>query len=84
MPRLYHWEGSPGSWVDITLDPGGVDTEHHTVSGRAYSFSDYAIMEGETPPGPVLSTPASSEWSLALAGLLGLAGAAIVRWKRTA
>ena len=39
------------------------------------SFSDFVIMgpQDEEPPPTVVSTPASSTWSLALLGLLSLA-----------
>lgn len=62
--KLFHWKDGVG-WEDIT---SYVDTENNKIVGRTSSFSDFAVMA----PVPV-TTPASSPWSLLLAGLLGLA-----------
>jgi len=67
--RLYHWES--GAWVNITT---GVDSVNHTVSGHASSFSDFMIAESESGT-PVVSTPASSGWSLVLLMVFGVAAA---------
>lgn len=71
--RLYHWEDE--RWVDITAS---VDTVNHRVTGVTTSFSPFGVFETQpsTPPVPVVSTPASSAWSLALltvvvAGVMG-------------
>jgi hypothetical protein len=61
--KLWHWES--GAWVNITTS---VDTVNHTVSGHTHSFSDFTITSG----GSIVSTPASSDWSLALLAFSGL------------
>jgi beta propeller repeat protein len=67
--KLYHWKDN--GWENATVS---VDTVAHTITGRVSSFSDFVVVEPEAAP-PVVSTPASSEWSLAL---LGLAGACVL------
>ena len=37
--RLYHYDTTAGSWIDVTT---GVDTVNHTISGRVTSFSWFA------------------------------------------
>jgi len=73
--HLYHWEGS--AWVDITT---GVNAGERTVTGHAHSFSDYTIMESGGS-GPPVSTPASSDWSLALLAMGGLVMGWVIRRK---
>ncbi len=65
---LYHWEG--GAWHDITISR---DTVANTITGRTSSFSDFVIMGPLVEEPSVVSTPASSTWSLALLGVLALA-----------
>jgi hypothetical protein len=65
--RLYHYTG--GLWEDIT-DSGQPDVGANTVSGTAGSFSDFAVFY-TSESAPVVSTAASSGWSLALSVVLG-------------
>jgi hypothetical protein len=79
--QLRHWDAAAGDWVNITV--GTADTTAHTVSGRANSFSPFAIVTCENPPDVISS--ASSQWSvvLILAGLLGVAVVSRGSSKRT-
>jgi len=61
--KLYHYEN--GQWADIT---DHVDTEANTVTGYATSLSPFVILQ-QSEEQPVVSTPASSPWSLILASL---------------
>jgi hypothetical protein len=64
--RLLH-RGSV--WTNITT---AVDTDEDTVTGRTSSFSDFEIVGSQS----ATPTPASSDWTLAVALVLGLALAA--------
>ncbi len=75
--RLYHWEN--GGWHDITISR---DTVANTVTGRTSGFSDFVIMGPLAEEPDVVSTPASSTWSLALLGILSLAALVPLARKR--
>jgi hypothetical protein len=68
--RLFHWRN--GAWQNITSH---VNTANNTVSGVTDSFSEYAIGEATEDEsggiGSTTSSPASSDWSLALLGFVG-------------
>lgn len=68
--RMFHWRD--GAWQNIT---SYVDTANNRVSGVTDSFSDYALGEATEDEsggiGSTTSSPASSDWSLALLGLVG-------------
>jgi hypothetical protein len=66
--QLLHHGG--GGWSNTTTS---VDDTGDTITGRTGSFSDFEIVEQSPSSSPV---PASSGWTLALVGLLGLAFAA--------
>lgn len=68
--RLYHYTGG---WTDIT-DPAGLDIDADMVTGTADSFSEYAVGYTPDEEAALVSTPASSDWSISLAALIGLAG----------
>ena len=89
---LFHYEEtSPGVWQWVQV-PASVDTGPNLIRGVGHSFSDWAVfgpagMVGEEDNGgggPVVSTPASSVWSLGLLGFVGLALAALTRRRRFA
>jgi len=69
--RLFHWKN--GAWQDIT---SYVNTSNDTVVGVTDSFSDFTIGEPTESEGSGgiggTSTPASSDWSLALLGAVGV------------
>jgi hypothetical protein len=73
--KMLHYEG--GTWKDITVS---VDTLNHTVTGQTTSFSDFGVFEphGSGSGGAPTSTPASSNWSLALLALSALGVVALV------
>lgn len=70
---LYHQVGM--NWVEIT---SSVNTAGNTVSGTTTSFSNFAVLY---EPDPAL-VPASAPWSLAVLGLVGLAGAGVALRRR--
>ena len=88
--KIYHYSG--GQWSNIT-DENQPDTVANTVTGTTTSFSGFGVFYTEDAEGgagggtegdedaPVVSTPASSDWSLALVGLAGL-GVALVSRRR--
>jgi len=72
--RLFHYSG--GVWQNVT---SGVDPIAHTITGSTTSFSPFGVFEPDPSyVEPTVSTPASSDWSLAL---LGLAAVALVGWQ---
>ena len=70
---LYHLVDS--SWVEITTS---VDTAANTVSGTTSSFSPFAVLYEPSSS----SVPASSEWSVALLALAGIAVIGVVSRRR--
>lgn len=70
--KLMHWKNN--GWEDITVS---VDTVNNTITGRTDSFSPFAVMAPTA--GASVSTPASSSWSLALVGVVGIG---VVIWSR--
>lgn len=73
--RVLHFHGES---ADL-LEPSSVDTQAHTVSVRASSFSDYAVAYDTSTP-TVVRTPAYSGWSLAV---LLVSGFVMVRVSET-
>jgi uncharacterized repeat protein (TIGR02543 family) len=68
--RMYRYDESNNIW-DITTS---VDQANNVVVGTTDEFSDFAVAAPEaTEPPPVVSTPASSGWSLAVLAFLGVA-----------
>ena len=78
--KVFHWKD--GAWVE----PTGltVDNTSRTLTFSTDSFSDYAVGTSEETPGepPVTSTPASSDWSLALLGVVGVGFAGLAMRRR--
>ena len=70
--KMMHYEG--GVWKDITIN---VDQINHTVTGQTSSFSVFGVFEPRGSGGTPTSTPASSDWSLALLALSAVGVAAV-------
>ena len=66
---------APGDSIYLVIGPAGTGTEAHWFDSTAVGFQ----VTVEEPPPPVVSTPASSLWSLALIMLIGLAAVPVVR-----
>lgn len=76
--KMFHYTG--GAWVECTSSR---DTAAHVISGSTVSFSPFGLYEPDpnyTPP--VTSTPASSDWSMALL-VLAAAGFAATKLRRS-
>jgi len=76
--KLFHWKDN--GWEDVTVS---VDTANNLIVGSITSFSDFAIMVPDAAP-PVVSTPASSPWSIGLLGVVSLGIALAAARSRTA
>lgn len=72
--ELYQYV-SPGVWQRVT---GSVNATSDTVTGSVTSMGIFAVMAPVVAP-PVVSVPATSDWSLAIACVVGLSVVAMSR-----
>ena len=78
-PQVWHWNGR--TWDDFTSRITNWDKTGKTITFWTNTLSPFAIFESEPSAVPVVSTPASSVWSLSLFAVLGVGIAYMVRRK---